>query len=199
MRLPPLPPSAGLGARIPAALSLRRSAADRMWIDTLQYCGDVSFVIDRGRRLFRLSNATTDLDPGFEEAYAFGAAMLMWQCDRPEEAAALLRKGIAYNPGAVKLKYYLAAFTFSRLKDLAREIGVLEVLVRDPGAPFVLRRILANAYEKQGRPDRAAAIWRLIWLTDRNPSERRWVAAKCARYGIDPARFESATPPARTR
>jgi tetratricopeptide (TPR) repeat protein len=189
LRLPAPPPSAGLEARIPGALAVRRFAADRGWIETLQYCGDMAFIVERGRRLARMSDATTNLDPRFEEAYAFGAAMLMWQCRRPEEAAALLRKGIAYNPRAVRLEYYLAAFTYGRLKDLAHEVAVLEVLARDPGAPFILRRILANAYEKQGRLDRAVLVWRLIWLTTANPDERRWVAVKCARYRIDPAKF----------
>ena len=32
-------------------------------------------------------------------------------------------------------------------------------------------------------------VWGLVWLTSRNPDERRWVEVKCARYRIDPARF----------
>ncbi|MEK7476702.1 MAG: hypothetical protein AAB152_13860 [Candidatus Coatesbacteria bacterium] len=189
LRLPAPPKSAGLGARVAGAFALRRFSADRGWIETLQYCGDTAFVVERGRRLPAMSDATTNLDPRFEEAYAFGAAMLMWQCRRPEEAAALLRRGIAHNPGAIRLKYYLAAFTYGRLKDLGREVAVLEVLARDPGAPFILRRILANAYERQGRLDRAVLVWRLIWLTSANPDERRWVAIKCAKYRVDPAKF----------
>jgi tetratricopeptide (TPR) repeat protein len=153
----------------------------------------MAFILERGRRLFPMADRTTDLDRHFGEVYAFGSAMLMWQCRRPEEAAALLRKGIAYNPRAVRLKYYLAAFTYGRLQDLGREIVALEALARDPGAPFILRRILANAYEKQGRLDRAVMVWRLVWLTspDSNSDERRWVAVKCAKHGIDPAVFYS--------
>ncbi len=197
LRLPPPSPLAGLTGRIPAAFSVRRFAALRSWIDTLQYCGDVSFVIERGRRLLRMSGETTDLDPRFEQAYAYGGAMLMWQCKRPEEAATLLRKGIAYNPGAVQLKYYLAAFTYNQAKDLAREVAVLETLAAEPSAPFILRRILANLYEKQGRIDRAAAIWGLVLLTSGNPDERRWAGVKCAKHRIDPARFTIRRPAVR--
>lgn len=185
LRLPAPAPGSGIEARLPVAFSVRRFAADRSWIDILQYVGDPSFVLDHGARLPAMTAATTNLDPTFRDAYAFGAALLFWECGRPNEAAALLRRGIAHNPQSNKLRYYLAAFTYRRLKDLGREVAVLEVLARDPNAPIILRRILANAYVKQGRIDLAAGIWRLVWLEDRNPDDRRWVAVQCEKHRVD--------------
>lgn len=203
LRLPPGGAGTPLMARLSEGFSLRRAAGDRAWIDLLIYAGDTEFILDRGARLTELSVRATDHDPSFRDVYLFGGSMLMWQCDRPEEAAALLRRGIAALPSDPRLKMYLAAFTYSRLNDLAGEIGTLEQLAFEPGSPFILKRILANAWEaraKQSRSEaerrramgRAIAIWGHVWATSGSEEERRWVAAKCAKIGLDPRRFEKA-------
>jgi hypothetical protein len=170
--------------RVTALSTGRKIGADFIWIDLLQYCAEAPFVLEHGARVPRLAGRATDLDPHFVQVYMFAGSALMWQCNRPAEAAALLEKGIAANPRERRLKYYLAAFTFRRLKDFRREMAVLERLAFEPDAPIILRRILANAYEKNRTLDRAAAIWRLVLATSADPAERRWALGKLSRYGM---------------
>lgn len=185
-RLAPVPAGIMPADRVAAWFSARRVAADFIWIDLLQYCADARFILDRGARLPGLARRATQLDPGFAQVYMYAGSALMWQCNRPGDAAALLERGIAANPGDNRLKYYLAAFTYRRLNDIGGEVGVLERLAFASDAPIILRRILANAYERQHDLTRAAAIWRLIHAQGLDPAERRWADGKLARYGVAP-------------
>lgn len=169
--------------RIWARLGGRKFRADALWIRLLQYCAEPAMVLERGEKIGPLAGRITALDPGFRNVYTFAGSLLMWQCDRPRDATALLERGIEACPNDRWLKYYLAAFTYARLKDLQGEIAVLERLAFAPEAPIILRRILANAYEAQGQIDRAAAIWRLVIGEGQDPGERRWAERKLARYG----------------
>lgn len=183
-RLPSTGPERSLGSRVAEGLAIRKVAADKQWIEILQYCGDISFLLDRGEKLYAKADRATDMDPKFVHCYKFCGSMLMWQCDRPVEAAGVLKKGIAFNPEDDWLKLYLAAITYRRMSDLASEIAVLEQLAVLPNAPFMLRRILAHAYAKQGRIWHAAAICKLVLKTSAEPRERRWAAAKLALYSL---------------
>ena len=178
LRLPIAGAETSAAGRIAEGLSLRKVAADWEWFRILQYCADVSFRLTRGAELFERVDRVTDFDPTFTHCFMFGGAMLMWECNRPNQAVELIKKGIAFNPEHAKLKLYLAAFIYSRMNDLKREIAVLDRLAYAPGAPFMLRRILANAYIKQGRLRHAAAICRLVLKFPGHPGERRWAAVK---------------------
>lgn len=183
LRLPHAAAQPPLAVRLAEAVAVRRAGADRRWIDLLLYCADYGWLRDGGAGLLRLTERATDLDPAFEHVYAFASSMLMWTASRPREAIGVLEKGIRMNPGSVKLRHYLAAFTYYRLDDLRAEVGVLDALARDPEAPMIVRRILANTWEKAGRIDRAVAVLRAIWAATSDPAERRWVEAKMRKYG----------------
>jgi len=168
--------------------SVRKSSADKAWMDILQYCGGREFYLDRGQKLVRLANLATDLDPRFVYVYQFSGSMLMWQCNRPREAVDLLKKGIRNNPSERRLQLYLAAFTYYRLKDLSAQIATLEELVAMPDAPPMLYRILANVYMKRGDLQQAAKMWVFIAERSDDWSDREWAKGKLARYGIRVAR-----------
>jgi len=180
LRLPWAGPQRSLATRMAEGLKIRKAAADMLWIDILQYCGDISFVLDHGAKMPALSWSLTDLDPLFTQGYMFCGPMLMWNCAMPGKAALLLRKGINYNPEEHRLQLYLAAFTYSG--NLESEIAVLEKLAFTADAPFMLRRILSNAYAKQGKLKHAAAICRLVLETSESPEERRWAEFKIDKY-----------------
>lgn len=170
---------------------LRKASADRGWIAVLQYCGDTPFYVEKGKRLPALAGGATDDDPAFVNVYLYASAMLFWTCDRPRDAVALLEKGIAYNPAQARLQQYLAAFVYSRQQNLAGEVAALERVAEEPGAPFIVRRILANTYQKQGRMDMARAIWREVLATSEAPDERRWAQGKLQRFPGPPARVRT--------
>jgi len=75
-------------------LAVRKIMADKRWFEVLQYSGDISFLLERGGKLYRKVDLATDMDPTFVHLYEFGAAALMWEVDRPKEALKLLDKGI---------------------------------------------------------------------------------------------------------
>ncbi|HXG57323.1 MAG TPA: hypothetical protein VNJ03_18225, partial [Vicinamibacterales bacterium] len=101
-----------LYAKSPAALGrlvlgFDALAADVYWVRAIQHYGGDR--LDRsGRRrkyqlLYPLLDITTSLDPYFNIAYRFGAIFLgepyPGGAGRPDLAVALLRKGIAAQPG----------------------------------------------------------------------------------------------------
>jgi tetratricopeptide (TPR) repeat protein len=164
--------------------SVRKAGADKAWMDILQYCGDSSFYLDKGGKLFGLAEKAVDLDPCFVYVYSFSCSMLMWQCNRPNEAVELLNRGIRNNPGDKWLKLYLAAFTYKRLNDLGSQVKVLEELVNLPSPPPMLYRILANVYSKQGKFKQAAKLW--VFIADYSPdgADREWARGKMAKFGV---------------
>jgi tetratricopeptide (TPR) repeat protein len=108
----PLPENGGaiLYVRSPdaikrAALSYDALAADLYWIRAIQHYGGTKRSTDPDKsydQLYPLLDLTTSLDPYFDVAYRFGAIFLSEPFPngpgRPEQAIALLEKGIAAQP-----------------------------------------------------------------------------------------------------
>jgi len=164
--------------------SVRKASADQAFMDILQYCGDRAFYLDHGEKLVRMAGNATDLDPRFTYVYLFSGAMLMWQCNRTRDAVELLKKGIRNNPADKRLKLYLAAFTYYRLKDLGSQVRALEELTSLPDPPPMLYRILANVYLKQGKLGEAAKLWFVIAEHSDDWVDREWAKGKLAKYGL---------------
>lgn len=169
------------GAR---GLSLRKAAADMKWMEIIQHCGESLYHRDHGKVLAKLADEAVGFDPRFTYVHKFTGAMLMWPCRNPRAAVSLLEKGIRDNPSETGLKLYLAAFTYSRLENLRGEVGMLERLAVAPDAPPVVQKILANVYEKQGRPDKAAAMWRYLAKYSADGDISNWAKGKLERHGM---------------
>jgi len=136
--------------------------ADVYWIRAIQHYGGER-LNEAGRRsyelLFPLVDLTTTLDPYFSIAYRFGAIFLSEAAPggpgRPDQAVALLKKGVAAQPGKwqylhdIGFVYYwhfrdfdAAALWFQRASDL-------------PGSPNWLKPLAASVLGAGS--DRAAA------------------------------------------
>ncbi len=94
-----------------AALSYDTLLADVYWIRALQHYGGERQKPGRERRydlLYPLLDLATTLDPRFTVGYRFGAIFLAEPhpggAGRPDQAIALLKKGVAFNPD--KWDYY---------------------------------------------------------------------------------------------
>ncbi len=157
--------------------------ADVYWIRAIQHYGGER-LNDAGRRnyelLFPLVDLTTTLDPYFSIAYRFGAIFLSEAAPggpgRPDQAVALLRKGVAAQPGKwqylhdIGFVYYwhfrdfdAAAMWFQRASDL-------------PGAPNWLKPLAASVLGAGS--DRAAA--RFLWNQIRQ-SDEEWLRRNAER------------------
>lgn len=146
------------------ALSLKALAADLYWLRTIQHFGGDRLTRRRDRPfelLQPLLDLTTSLDPQFVIAYRFGAIFLSEPPPggpgRPEEAIALLEKGLRANPakwqyaediGFVHLWHRndpkTAALWFRRAADM-------------PGAPNWLAAVAATTMV--GADRKMAAAW----------------------------------------
>lgn len=117
------------------------------------------------------------LDPFFSYVYLYGGGALAWNLDRPEEALALLRHGLEvmerYQPAITRdaqqpywqFQLYISAIVYRKMGQESEMIALLETAVHQPGCPNMVRAILANIYQKQGRLAPALALWLAVYDT----------------------------------
>jgi len=103
-----------------------------------------------------------DLDPFFQYAYLYGAGALAWNLNRPDEAVELLKKGIDYmenyrsditkdvHESFWQLNLYMSAIVYRKMDDFKKMTYMLEVAVKQPDCPNIIKAILANIYQKEG-------------------------------------------------
>jgi len=177
--VPPFPPLAvtlsspvtPLSDFIGIALGFRSLTADLAWIQTLVYYGTVEEGADpeeaeRGGGHYPLFLAycqrVAQIDPGFKYVFYYGAGVLGWNLNRPDEAEQLLRQGIAAHPKEWRFQQYLAAMAFQKSHNINKLIEFLEGFVQERDCPNILRSILANIYKKQHRYKDAIRIWFMV-------------------------------------
>jgi tetratricopeptide (TPR) repeat protein len=198
------------------APGFRDVLADLYWIRTVQYFGNEKLFRQGSRfELLRpLADVTTTLDPRLEIAYRYGATFLAEGhgrgAGRPQEAVALLEKGVQANPASWRLRQDLGFFHFFFRKDAHRASEVLLEAARLPGAPDWLEAAAALFLVKGGERAASRAIWtrlleqaedehmranahthlaRLDALDGRDAIQRA-VGAFAARFGAPPPSLE---------
>jgi hypothetical protein len=156
------------------ALSYDALAADVYWFRAVQHYGGDRLTRAAGWRryelLYPLLDLATSLDPYFNIAYRFGAIFLSEPypggAGRPDQAVALLRKGIAAQP--TKWQYYHdAAFVhYWHLRDYGAAAAWFQRAGALPGAPEWLAPVAASMLARGG--DRASArfLWHQILAAD---------------------------------
>jgi tetratricopeptide (TPR) repeat protein len=148
------------------ALEFEALAADIYWIRAIQHYGGERLARDRPRNydlLNPLLDLTTSLDPYFTVAYRFGAIFLSEQFPggpgRPDQAIALLQKGVAVQP--TKWQYYhdIAFVHYWHMRDFRAAAEWFQRAANQPGAPNWLQPLVPAMLNAGG--DRASA--RLLW------------------------------------
>lgn len=175
---------------IPSGRALQRMvlefdalAADVYWIRALQHFGGDRLAPDRQRRyelLYPLLDITTTLDPYFTIAYRFGAIFLSEPSPggpgRPDQAIALLRKGLAAQPGRWQYYHDIAFVHYWHLKDFPAAAAWFQRAAGQPGAPNWLPSVAASMLIEGG--DRASA--RFLWEQIRG-SDQPWLRQSAER------------------
>ena len=165
------------------ALSFDALAADVYWIRAIQYYGGQRLARATKRNyelLYPLLDLATSLDPYFNIAYRFGAIFLSEPypggAGRPDQAVALLRKGLAAQP--TKWQYYhdIAFVHYWQLRDLQAAAMWFRRAAAQPGAPSWLEPVAASMLIRGG--DRAAARFLLQQILR---SEEAWLRRMAAR------------------
>ena len=183
------------------AFSYRSLGADLYWIRTIQYYGGRKREIDAASPtapppvllppprpaltydlLYPLLDITTTLDPRFNIAYRFGAIFLAEPYPtgpgRPDQAIALLEKGLEAMPGKweyledIGFVYYwelhnypMAAVYFNRAAD-------------QPGAPRWMRSLAATTLAKGGQRGASRLLWRQMYESAADERARNAAAVK---------------------
>lgn len=157
----------------PATLGRHRLAADLAWLEAIQYYGRHR----RGDRAYpyaeTLFRTLTDLDPGFEGAYVFGALVLHSDVKRPEAARALLRKGIQRNPASWRLVFEYGFHRYLESRSNEEATLYLARAAAMPGAPEWVGRLAAYAAGSAGQHALAIELWRQVLRQSANEEIRR--------------------------
>jgi tetratricopeptide (TPR) repeat protein len=143
--------------------------ADLYWTRAVQYYGwkhhneaDPHYEL-----LAPLLNITTDLDPKLTVAYEFGASFLAPNppegAGQPEEAVALLEKGIRANPNMWRLYSALGFVHYIDRKDYAAAAEAFERGSRVPNAHPFLKTIAAKMAEKSGDLETSRMLWTMTY------------------------------------
>jgi tetratricopeptide (TPR) repeat protein len=166
------------------ALSFDALAADVYWIRTLQHYGGDRLSRERQKKyelLYPLLDLTTTLDPEFTVAYRFGAIFLAEPYPggpgRPDQAVALLQKGLRYAPRKWEYMQDIGFVYYWERGDFREAARWFERASRMPGAPIWLAQLAATTLAQGG--DRASS--RFLWQQIAATAEDAWLKREAER------------------
>lgn len=165
------------------ALDFDALAADVYWIRAIQHFGGDRSADTRRRKyelLFPLLAHTTTLDPYFAIAYRFGAIFLSEDypsgAGRPDQAIALLEKGIAAQPGKWQYAHDIAFVYYWHLRDFKAAAQWFERAAAAPNSPNWLRPLAASVLGASSDRMSARFLWNQILQ-----SEEPWLRSTADR------------------
>jgi tetratricopeptide (TPR) repeat protein len=170
-----------------AALGRSRLAADLCWLEAIQYYGKHRQLDQRYDYAETLFRTLTDLDPGFESAYVFGALVLHGDAQAPAAAFDLLRRGMERNPSSWRIAFERGFLAYLSSKDSRGAARDLSRAARLPGAPAWVGRLAAYAASKAGERDLALEMWRRVLENSENDAIRRIARARLRELGAPEA------------
>ena len=159
-------------------------AADVYWIRAIQhYGGDRISKPDQRHRyqlLYPLLDLTTTLDPYFNIAYRFGAIFLSEGFPggpgRPDQAVALLRKGLSVMPTRWQYYHDIAFVYYWHLRDYHAAAEWFKRGADQPNAPNWLAPMAATMLTHAEDRTSARFLWRQI-----AQSEEEWLRRSASR------------------
>ncbi|MFA5162884.1 MAG: hypothetical protein WC421_11665 [Elusimicrobiales bacterium] len=109
------------------------------------------------------------LDPYFSYAALYAAGALAFNLNRADEALEILAYAKQYNPRDWKYDSYAAAIGYSKAGDPAKTADTLDLAVREPDCPTMLKQQTAFLNKKLGRWRRAYEIYADIRAHSQDP------------------------------
>jgi tetratricopeptide (TPR) repeat protein len=152
-----------------AALSYDALVADVYWIRALQHYGGTRLSRDAAKQydlLYPLLDLTTSLDPYFDIAYRFGAIFLAEQlpggAGRPDQAIALLQKGLTAQPQNWEFAEDIGFVHYFWLQDYAMAAAWFTRASEMPGAPNWLAPMAAVTLASGGNREGSRRLWQEV-------------------------------------
>ena len=152
--------------------------ADWYWTQTVQYFGRQRLAgTGRFDLLAPLLRTTVTLDPQLLIAYRFGAIFLAEKppsgAGQPEEALALIRRGIAANPAYWRLWQDLGFIYYWDLRDYQHAALAFEAGSRQPGADVWMKTLAASVAARGGELETSRLLWAQVLKDAGNETIRR--------------------------
>ncbi len=139
------------------SLGYNNALSNFLWFNTVSYFGKHYRGDKKYRWLYHMCDLITTLDPKNQFVFVFGALMLGWEAQLPEESARLLDKAISVNPSYWGY-YYLRGFSAYLLRnDVDKAISDFKFASKLPDAPPMLASIAAKKMTDV-RSDPASAV-----------------------------------------
>lgn len=173
-----------------ASLGYTGLAACIYWTRAVQYFGEKH--MDNAMRydlLKPLLNLATDLDPKLIVAYEFGSIFLSQPppqgAGQPDDAAALVEKGIVQNPDQWRLYYYLGFIHYSERQDYLAAAHAFERGAQVPGAHPWLKVMAAAARQRGGDIETARYLWTRIYESTEDKMVKETALTRLAALRVD--------------
>ncbi|MFH0778633.1 MAG: hypothetical protein V2A71_08385 [Candidatus Eisenbacteria bacterium] len=151
-----------------SALGHESTLADIAWLRAIQYYGHHRLTDQKYELMAHIFDVVTTLDPQFIQAYVFGAIVLSQDAGQPEEAIALLKKGLRNNPENWRLAFETGFVYYLTLRDYSRAGEYFALAARLPCAPEFTSRFAAFVKERAGETETALALWQQAAETTKN-------------------------------
>lgn len=166
------------------ALSFDSALADLYWIRAVQHYGRTrraGGAAGRYELLYPLLDIVTTLDPRFDVAYRLGAVLLAEGHPngpgRPDQAVALLRKGLRARPGRRQYLHDIGFVCYWWLQDYETAAHWFRRASEAPGASWWLRSLAADTLARGGNRHGSRTLWRQVYET----ADNTWLRAEAER------------------
>lgn len=147
--------------------------ADAVWLRFIQYYGEHRMTDARFELMYHILDILTTLDPKFLYSYTLGALMLTHDAQRPDQAEALLRKGMYLNPNEWRIPFTYGFINYIFLKEYRVAQTYFRLASIKPDAPDMPKRWYAFiTYLKLGDLRTSLALWTDLYNNSNNPEEK---------------------------
>lgn len=150
------------------SLGHRSTLADLVWLSAI---GDLSKSFPDPQRkkawLASVFDVIPKLEPTFSTVYSYGATWLTMIDRDPDQAIALLERGVKENPGDIHLAVELAMALYMLKSDREGTLAVLGPVVKDPRCDAMTMGFYSSLLV-DGRQDFAALAQWVAWLDHPN-------------------------------
>lgn len=149
---------------------------DLYWLRTINEVGSARYPSDH-KRIARLGDLLTQLDPDFKEVYWFVGITVPFNQGREdflflEESNELIRRGIARHPTYTKIRLLLAYNLLMARTDMAAAAKAFEDVSRMPDAPPFAALLATRLYAEARQIDVALEFARSLAAGAQTDAER---------------------------
>jgi hypothetical protein len=147
--------------------------ADLVWLRFIQYYGEHKLTDLKFDMMHHILDVLTTLDHRFEYAYSLGGLMLTHDADRPDQARALMLKGMRLNPHDWRIPFMYGFVHYVFLKDYDVAHTFFRLASTKPNAPDIPKRWAAfTLHKKVGDLERSLSLWTDLYRNTANELEK---------------------------